>query len=211
MNSKFAVGAARLVATPVLGAQAPGGGAPWFGFGPVDTAYTLTLDTTVAFSGHSSLLLLSLAGADATTWIASHQIVDARPYRGRRVGIRAHLRTEQATAADMWVVVDGFANGKQATLLSDSLVPALRGTTDWQEVSIIFDVSSNAGCVRYGSMLHGTGAVWLDAMSFDTVSAAVPATLHPKAPRPFGKPTTVLSNCRGMMPRPVNLDFEQAP
>jgi len=207
MRSKPVLVAVLICLASAGNAQAPGGGVPWFGFGPVDTAYALAIDTTVAFAGRGSLLLQSLPGANASTWIASHQIVDARAYRGKRVRIRAHLRTQEVTSAGTWVVVDGVANGRPATLLSDSLTPGLRGNNAWQGVSMVFDVPAGAACIRYGSIIHGTGAVWLDSIVFDTVALSTSTTLHSKKPEPL----STAGNCDGVVAKPTNLDFEQAP
>ncbi len=65
---------------------------PWFGFGPVDTAYAMSIDTTLAATGRWSMLLQSLPGANRATWMATQQIVDARAYRNTRVRIRASSR-----------------------------------------------------------------------------------------------------------------------
>ena len=201
--------AALLFAPPLFKSQA-GTGVPWIGFGPVATAYVMSVDTTVAFTGHSSLLLQSLPGANETTWIAAQQGLDARAYRGRRVRIRAHIRAYEASAAGMWLVIDGYANRRPANLLSDSLVPELNGTTGWRDVSIVFDVSRRASCIRYGSMLHGTGAIWLDAITFDTVPSQIPTTVQDTGPHVLTQ-KALLANCRGQIPRPMNLDFEQMP
>jgi hypothetical protein len=190
----------------LLGAQYPT--APWSGFGPDLRSYELAIDTTVAFNGRASLLLSSLPGANSSTWVASHQIVDARPYRGKRVRISAHLRTAAAIAAGLWLSVDGPID--RNSLVYDSLTPILRGTVAWRVADVVFDVPAEADCIRYGSMLHGTGAVWLDAIKFEVVAKTVGATerlLHPK-PHPVG---TNVSRCPGMISRPQNLDFEEQP
>ena len=207
-----AVGAALVVLAARTEAQT-GGGVPWFAYGPVDTAYALAIDTTVAFSGRWSLLLASLPGASATTWIASQQIVDARVYRSQRVRIRAYLRTQQATAAALWFAVEGFAGQRPATLLSDTLASPRHGTTSWREAVVVFDVDPRATCVRFGSMLYGTGAVWLDDISFDAVAGTVPVTVRARQPQPLegGRTGEGQPNCAGMIPRPANLDFEQPP
>lgn len=211
MRSWRLIGAGLLLLTHPGVTQTPARGVPWFGFGPNDTIYLLSVDTSVAYSGHRSLLLQSLPGATSTTWIASQQIVDARMYRGRRVRIRARLRTESATSAGLWLVVAGFSKQTPANLLSDSLVPSLHGTRSWTEVSVVFDVDSHASCIRYGSMLNGTGAVWLDDIGFDTVSSSTPVTSRPTKPDPIASNETLRKNCERMVARPTNLDFEEAP
>ncbi len=205
-----AFGAAFILLAARVHAQT-GGGVPWFAYGPVDTAYALTIDTTVAFSGRWSMLLLSLPGASSTTWMASQQIVDAGGYRNKRVRLRAYLRTQQATSGALWLAVEGFENHKPATLLLDTLVAPRHGTTSWRAATAVFDVDSRAMCVRFGSMLYGTGAVWLDDISLDVVGDTVPVTVRAQRPQPLEGGGTDQSNCTGMIPRPTNLDFEQPP
>ena len=131
MNRVPRVGIAVTAAVTLCGARAgaqAGGGVPWFGFGPVDTAYAMTIDTTLAVTGRWSMLLQSLPGATRATWMATQQIVDARAYRNKRVRIRAWLRGHQATWATLWIAVEGFTGNRPATLLADSLVAPLQGT-----------------------------------------------------------------------------------
>src|SRR5262245_64132141 len=97
-RSAIAVSAA-VILCAARGSSQTVGGVAWFGFGPVDTAYAMSIDTTFAATGRWSLLLHSLPGATRATWMATQQIVEARAYRGRRVRIRAYLRGYQATWA----------------------------------------------------------------------------------------------------------------
>jgi len=214
MNRVRRVGIAVTAAVTLCGARAgaqAGGGVPWFGFGPVDTAYAMTIDTTLAVTGRWSMLLQSLPGATRATWMATQQIVDARAYRNKRVRIRAWLRGHQATWATLWIAVEGFTGNRPATLLADSLVAPLQGTTSWREAAVVFAVDSHAVCIRFGTMLHGTGAVWLDGVSLDTVGAGVPVTVRAGRPELLDGDGTDQPNCAGMLPQPANLDFEQPP
>lgn len=187
------------------------GGVAWFAFGPVDTAYAMVIDTTLAFSGRRSLLVVSLPGADPSTWLASQQIVDASAYRNKRIRMRAHLRTQAASSAGFWFAVEGFAGRRPATLLSDSLVSPLSGTTAWRETTLVVDIDARATCLRFGSTLNGTGAVWLDAVTIDVVSAATPVTVRGRRPALLDGDGTSQPNCSGMLAQPQNLDFELAP
>lgn len=198
-----------LVLSAARGGGQAGGGVPWFGFGPVDTAYAMSIDTSFAVTGRGSMLLQSLPGATRATWMATQQIVDARAYRGRHVRLRAYLRGYQATWAALWIAVEGFSHTRPATVLSDSLVSPLQGTTSWREASVVFAVDRQAVCIRFGSMLQGTGAVWLDGIAFDTVGVAVPVSVRPGRPVLLGGAGEAQPNCTGMIPQPANLDFEQ--
>jgi len=192
-------------------AQVPRRQSSWVGFGPVDSAYMLSTDTSIAFSGRSSLLLQALPGADSATFAYSQQIVDAAPFRSRRVRIGGRLRTWSASAAGLWVVVDGVSDGRPATLHAERLAPAVQGTSTWRLVSLVVDVDAAARCIRFGSELRGVGAVWLDAVAVDTVPPTVPPTAPATTPEPRGEPGTAVRSCEGMLPAPANLDFEESP
>ena len=207
----FALACAAVFSLAASRAQDAGEGIPWFAFGPVDTVYVLSIDTTVAFRGQRSLRMQSLPGASVGTWIASQQIVHARTFHGRRVRIRARVRTQDASAAGMWLVIDGVASRKPATLLLDTLTPHLRGTTAWREVVMVFDVSPSAQCIRYGSTLRGSGAIWMDAIVFEVVGSEVAVTKLPLKPPRFTSDDVLSANCRNMISSPTNLDFEESP
>jgi AraC family transcriptional regulator len=184
-------------------------GKGWGGFGPAEGAYAATIDTTVSHSGHASFLMYSLGAATNSTWLASQQIVDASPYRGRRVRLSGYLRTQNVSSADLWLVVNGVTGGAPMTLLSSHLAPPLHGTLDWQVGSIVFEVDSNATCLRFGATIHGTGAVWLDDVSVDTVSMSVAVTAKAGRPEPVTGRTRELGPCSDMLSRPTNLSFEE--
>ena len=97
------------------------------------------------------------------------QSVDATPYRGRRVRLRAAVRAEVAGSgnqAQLWLRVDrkggeaGFFDNMQDR-------PIVRA--GWQDYQIVGDVADDAEGISLGLMLLGSGRAWLDAVSFEIV------------------------------------------
>ncbi|NEU10579.1 hypothetical protein G3T14_00360 [Methylobacterium sp. BTF04] len=123
------------------------------------------------------------------------QSVAALPYRGRRLCLRADLRTEAVVeAATLWLRVDGLAN---QTLAFDNMEKRvldgpLSGSQDWTERRIVLDVPHAAESVHFGFYLRGSGKAWAGGF---TLSDSDPDAA-PTVPASF-------------LPEPMNLDFTE--
>ena len=81
----------------------------WVRFRP-ESSYFVSLDTTVAKGGRASLTVRAIPdAASADGYNGARQFVDAAPYRGKRVRVRAQLRGNNAGQADLYIRVEGFA------------------------------------------------------------------------------------------------------
>lgn len=99
----------------------------------------------------------------------------AEPWRGRRVELKAELRTGDTDGwAGLWMRVDG----KDARVLAfDNMQDRpLRGTTGFEWYSVVLDVPADAERVSFGVLLHGPGAVFVRELVFGEVDAKVPVT-----------------------------------
>jgi hypothetical protein len=114
------------------------------------------------------------------------QSIAAERFRGRRVRLAAWIATEQAQTA--YFGVNAVVGD---TSLGRAQVP-IKGTTTWQRHEVVVDVPPLATSVHFGLLLEGTGAAWIDDVSFDVVDDTVPLTNAPRLP-----------------PEPRNLDFER--
>jgi hypothetical protein len=120
------------------------------------------------------------------------QSVLADQFKGDRVKLTAHLRTEDADAAALWMRVDGSPG---RVLRFDNMMHrkddgALRGTRDWIARSVVLDVPEDAVSLHYGILLQGCGRAWARAFNFSAVGREVPVTGQ-----------------RRYLDRPSNLDF----
>jgi hypothetical protein len=69
---------------------------------------------------------------------------------------------------------------------------SVKGTTGWQNYSVVLDVTEGATNIFLGFALHGSGAVWMSGAKFEVVGNDVPVT-----------------TVREFFPAPTNLGFEK--
>ena len=120
---------------------------------------------------------------------AQVQTFSAEEYLGKRVRFSGLLRTESVEGwAGLWMRVDAK---EVAHLAFDNMQDrSLTGTTEWTRCEIVLDVAPEAARVLVGTILHGSGTVYMADFSVEAVGQDVPTT---------GVPTRK---------QPVNLDFE---
>lgn len=121
------------------------------------------------------------------------QRIDAAPYRGRRVRLRAAARSELARGAIAFLRLRvqppemGDPRSTDPPPLFDSLDEVRVTSPEWRVYEIVANVPEDAELISYGLYLVGAGATWLDAVTVETVDskkAQVPACAHvPAMPR----------------------------
>ena len=64
----------------------------------------------------------------------------------------------------------------------------IKGTTGWQSYAVVLDVPQDATGIAFGILLGGTGAVWLNNVTFEVVGTDVATTgkRMPNAPTNLG-------------------------
>lgn len=125
------------------------------------------------------------------------QCIKAENYLGQRLRLSAGLKSADASAAQLWMRVDGPPNAKDGPRsvlgfynMDDRPV---RGTTDWKRYDVVLEVPANSTTICYGFFLAGgRGEAWADGLSLG----------------PVGK-DVALSRNRAMPKTPVNLGFDQ--
>lgn len=184
-------------------------GVGWGGFGPTGDAYAMGLDTGTVHGGRISFALHALPTADSSTWEVGQQIVDASPFRGKRIRYAGYIKTIGVGAAGLWIVVNGTINGAPATVGDDSTVPPRRGTGGWSEMVLVLDVPVNATCIRFGPSLTGLGTAFFDDASITVVPRSTRLTRPARKPEILDGETSRVGPCGGMLPKPTNLGFEE--
>lgn len=71
--------------------------------------------------------------------------------------------------------VDGKVTG-QILQFDNMNGRAPKGTTDWQEYSVVLDVPEEAKSVNYGFFVSGKGQVWVNGLTVTKVGSDVPVT-----------------------------------
>jgi hypothetical protein len=136
--------------------------------------------------------------ADSTCIMQGSQIPS---FRGKRVELAAHLKTDGSSKAGLllWVYdADGWELFRQRG--QDST------WTQWTAVSVVMDIPENAAAMLYGACLLGNGSEWIDDVSLKVVDSDVPLRgTQVVAPPATGGPVTFM---KLLLPGPENLDFE---
>jgi hypothetical protein len=93
------------------------------------------------------------------------------------VRLSGWIKTENANegGGHLWLRIDGQERGQ--TLGFDNMDNrAAKGTTDWQEASIVLDVPSGARALAYGFFVAGGGKMWVNGQRIEEVGPGVPTT-----------------------------------
>jgi beta-lactamase regulating signal transducer with metallopeptidase domain len=168
--------------------EAPRG---WFLAGNAPAEYTTGVDSTMLYKGHPSAFLKSKPEADKGFGTLM-QTISAVQYAGHRVRLTAAVKSVDIQDwAGLWMRVD---QGSSQVGFDNMQNRAIKGTTGWQEYSVVLSVPQQATAIAFGVLLAKSGAVWLSNVRFETVGDNVPVTgsANPNPPE-----------------RPTNLGFEQ--
>jgi erythromycin esterase len=100
------------------------------------------------------------------------QRLDATPYRGKRIKLRAAVRTEvegSGNHAYLWLTIEKQGFGPQSTLFKDSMKDRPITTREWHFFEINCEVPDEAPWINFGMALTGEGSAWFDSFSLEMV------------------------------------------
>jgi hypothetical protein len=116
---------------------------------------------------------LSNTTDDGKAWASLMQAISAQNYAGQRIRFRARVRTRDVDGwAGLWMRVDSQA--RSGVSFYNSQDKPIKGTTDWQERSVVLDVPQDATQITFGVIDSGKGTVWIDQLAFEAVGQDVP-------------------------------------
>lgn len=116
------------------------------------------------------------------------QSTSADSFKNQRVKLTGWVKTEDAKGGGhLWLRVDG-QNPRDMLAFDNMNSRAPKGTTDWQEYSVVLDVANEASTINYGFFVKGTGKMWVNGLTILPVAADVPTTNIVTAPRQLPKP-----------------------
>ena len=175
------------VERPGVTIKAPAG---WWRNGAKAESYVVGVDSTELWGGMPSAYVQSLTPAVEGGFGGMMQTTSAESYSGKRIRLSGWIKTENAEeGGQLWLRVDGQEKGK--TLQFDNMNNrAVKGTSDWQEASIVLDVPADASALAYGFFVKGGGKMWVNGQRIEEVGTDVPSTnmlkKPPTAPRNLG-------------------------
>lgn len=151
-------------------AQAPAG---WMLRGSDPSGYEASVDRAVHRTGQSSALYRAKNPAP-NQFGTLMQSIKADDYRGKRVRLRGHVKTENVERVQLWMRLD---SSSMRMLGFDNMnARPIEGTTDWTAYDLVLDVPADAAGIAYGVLMAGLGQLWLDDVSLEMVDSSVATT-----------------------------------
>ncbi|HEX2860043.1 MAG TPA: RNA polymerase sigma factor [Lacunisphaera sp.] len=185
-------------APPEIKGVTRGAPAGWRKNGSKPDAFEVGVDANHSWGGMPSAYAKSISTDAKDAFGGMMQAVATEQYKNKRVRMNGWIKTEDIAggSGQLWLRVDGPGGGN--TLAFDNMNDrAPKGTTDWEEYSIVLDVPETATSLNYGYFLRGTGQMWINGVTFELVGDDVPSTdMYRKRP--------------ALPPTPVNLGFKPA-
>jgi len=155
--------------------------------------YDSAVDPGMFYNGKPSTYIKSKQGVRATALGSIVQEVKVAAYAGKRIRLSANLRSEGVQEwGGLWMRVDD-ANRPQKGFPSsvgfdDMHDRSIKGTTGWQNYSVVVDVPPGATGIYIGLALVGPGELWMNDHKVEVVGPNVPVTGKPiDQPRPLGQ------------------------
>jgi|GEM_PF-293629 len=148
--------------------------------------FTISLDDAEKHSGMLSLKMERQGDRDGRYGFCTNRFLSIATVAGKTVEYRGWIKTKGVINgyAGLWFSVN---DGNGRTIGYDNMVNnGVAGDTDWVQVSIKMDVSSNAEAIYFGCIFPGEGIAWFDDLEIVIID---PSEVDPD----FNKP---------------NLDFE---
>lgn len=177
------------IARPGVTVKAPVG---WSKNGAKSESYVVGVDSLQTWGGMPSAYVESLSSKVEGGFGGMMQTTSAENFEGKRVRLSGWIKTEDANegGGSLWMRIDGE---RGLPLAIDNMTNrAVKGTTDWQEASVVLDVPKGASALNYGFFVAGGGKMWVNGQRIEEVGTEVPSTnmatkpALPKAPTNLG-------------------------
>lgn len=136
-------------------------------------------------TGRRAGLLKSLRGAteaDERAFGNLMQAIDAAPYRGKRVRLRAAVKLEpqqRGARSFLWMRAD--RPNKQRGFFDNMSDRPILFTSGWQFFEIVGDIEEDATVINFGMLLMGRGAAYLDSVTLEDLGKPIILNEPPRA------------------------------
>jgi len=190
-------------ATEPLKVGVPSG---WSPVGLNSASYTVGIDHRTVHGGSAAL---TITGTDTSRvrFSGVGQFLRADTYRGKRIRLRAWVQQQSIVGSDigLWMRIDG--PGVMQGFDNFSTRP-LVGTAGWHAVEVILDVPDDAIGVAFGVLMSGSGALFVDDMTFEVIPSTGPTTNQLAGFVAGPDSASAVASYARSGNTPVNLDFE---
>ncbi len=119
--------------------------------------YEMKVDTKTFRSGGKSGLLKAIANVTEKEFATMMQSFQAKKYKRKRIKLSGYLKTENATKCIVWMQID---NQDGDIIQFDNMNQrSIKGSTEWNQYSIVLDVPKESSFIHFGVLLRGRGKV----------------------------------------------------
>jgi hypothetical protein len=145
----------------------------WFLAGSKPEYYRTGVDPISTINGRPTTFLRNSL-PDTNGYGTVMQIVDAKIYAGKRLRLRASLRSQNVGDwAGLWMRVDK----RNTTVAFDNMHSrAIRGTQPWNSYDVVLDVPADATTISFGVLLSGPGQMEMNQATIEPVAAETKVT-----------------------------------
>ncbi len=169
----------------------------WFKTGNSHEEYLLNLDDSVSQNGKKSICLESKTSSPKE-FGAIMQSCSTKEFLGKKIKMKGYIKTENVSNwSGMWLRINPIKSCASPYFDNMKKRP-IKGSTNWTEYEITLDVPENSNSMNFGVLLHGTGKVWLDNLSFEILENSTER---------FDSLLSV-GNSNHILLKPTNLNFE---
>ncbi|MFN7974610.1 MAG: erythromycin esterase family protein [Acidobacteriota bacterium] len=130
--------------------------------------FAIYLTTENPALGRQCIRIEHLEG-DASAMGVLSQGIDAAPYRGKKVRLRASVRSELEGDASLAQIFLKVSRTTGAGFYDDMMDRPVHHQPEWKELEIQGDVAPDAAVIDFGMFMVGRGTAWLDAVSLEVV------------------------------------------
>jgi hypothetical protein len=175
----------------------------WILLGSRPQEYDCSVDSANPYNGLPGVYLRSKEGIKTTGFGTMMQSFSVTQYLGKRLRLTGYLKSDSVTSwGGLWMRIDDahqMTRGNPAVVGFDNMHDgvkdrSIKGTTAWQNYSVVLDVPEGATSISIGFLLDGPGTIWLNNVKVGVVGTDVPVTVTERpAPPPLPDGPTNLS------------------
>lgn len=164
----------------------------WILAGSRPNSYIIGLDKSIFKTGNSSAFFESI-DEKIEGFGTLMQTFSADDYLGERIKMTAYVHSKNVSEwSGIWLRIDSKQLNKVLSFDNMENRP-IKGDNDWTKCEIILDVPEDSGSLNFGVLLVGTGKIWFDNITFETVDKLENKT----------------TGDNSLNKSPINLDFKE--
>ncbi|MBC8134555.1 MAG: M56 family metallopeptidase, partial [Fibrella sp.] len=136
-----------------------------------DTDYAMTLAKGGGRNGNDAACLKSQVPTPRSYGTIAQNAAPGA-FRGKRIRLSAYLKSENAKAGDLWIVVADKDPNKGGGANGEASGKMIRGTQGWTRFEHVVDVPESTRMLSFGISSEGPGTVWVDGFTIEIIGPA---------------------------------------